>query len=74
MDGFQGQENEVIIVSCVRAGGQGIGFLKDRKRLNVALTRAQHSVFIVGHRCTLEVGTVYALQENSWVSEGSVFS
>ena len=55
VDSFQGQEKEVIIVSCVRAGGKNIGFLNDRKRVNVALTRAQHSLFIVGHRDTLEV-------------------
>ena len=55
VDSFQGQEKEVIILSCVRAGGRTIGFLNDSKRVNVALTRAQHSLFIVGHRGTLEV-------------------
>ncbi|GAU99514.1 hypothetical protein RvY_10506 [Ramazzottius varieornatus] len=59
VDGFQGQENKVIIISCVRAGRGGIGFLKDRKRLNVALTRAQHSVFIVGHRSTLQAHSIW---------------
>ena len=58
VDSFQGQEKGVIIVSCVRAGGSNIGFLNDRKRVNVTLTRAQHSLFIVGHRDTLEVQLV----------------
>ncbi|KAH8104550.1 SEN1 N terminal-domain-containing protein [Cristinia sonorae] len=56
VDGFQGQEKEVIILSCVRAGPglQNVGFLSDVRRMNVALTRAKSSVFILGHAATLE--------------------
>lgn len=50
VDGFQGQEKEIIIFSCVRTGGRkgGIGFLDDPRRLNVAITRAKCSLFMIG--------------------------
>jgi senataxin len=51
VDGFQGQEKDIIILSCVRGGngeGGGIGFLSDVRRMNVALTRARSSLFILG--------------------------
>ncbi|KAF7314267.1 hypothetical protein MKEN_00899300 [Mycena kentingensis (nom. inval.)] len=55
VDGFQGQEKSIIILSCVRAGpGQEtIGFLSDVRRMNVALTRAKSSLFILGNAPTL---------------------
>ena len=59
VDGFQGREKEVIILSCVRSdrgndGGKGgIGFLKDARRMNVSITRARRSVFVLGHAQTL---------------------
>lgn len=50
VDGFQGQEKDIIILSCVRSGPQAsIGFLSDIRRLNVAITRARCSLFIVGN-------------------------
>ncbi|KAA1469989.1 hypothetical protein DENSPDRAFT_797113 [Dentipellis sp. KUC8613] len=56
VDGFQGQEKDIIILSCVRAGPglTKIGFLSDVRRMNVALTRARSSLFILGHAATLE--------------------
>ncbi|PWN18846.1 hypothetical protein BCV69DRAFT_314405 [Microstroma glucosiphilum] len=48
VDGFQGQEKEVIILSCVRSGQKGLGFLTDGRRINVAITRAKSNLFIVG--------------------------
>lgn len=53
MDSFQGQERDVIIMSCVRSSG--IGFLSDRQRLCVALTRAKHTLIICGNFKTFEV-------------------
>jgi len=53
VDGFQGSERDVIIISCVRGGTGGIGFLQDRQRLNVALTRAKYSMVAVGNIETL---------------------
>ena len=53
VDGFQGSEKDVILISCVRGGSGGIGFLADRQRLNVALTRARKSLIVVGNMDTL---------------------
>lgn len=47
VDGFQGQERDVVIMSCVRS--DGIGFLSDRQRLCVALTRAKSSLILCGN-------------------------
>ncbi|KAJ7069799.1 SEN1 N terminal-domain-containing protein [Mycena amicta] len=55
VDGFQGQEKSIIILSCVRAGPsqETIGFLSDVRRMNVALTRAKSSLFVLGNGPTL---------------------
>ncbi|MCF0160312.1 MAG: AAA family ATPase [Bacteroidaceae bacterium] len=54
VDGFQGQERDVIIISLVRANEQGeIGFLRDLRRMNVAMTRARMKLIILGDASTL---------------------
>ncbi|MBR7012436.1 MAG: AAA family ATPase [Muribaculaceae bacterium] len=54
VDGFQGQERDVILISMVRANGTGqIGFLHDLRRMNVAITRARMKLIIVGDVPTL---------------------
>lgn len=54
VDGFQGQERDVIIISLVRSNDRGqIGFLNDLRRMNVAITRARMKVILVGDVSTL---------------------
>ena len=54
VDGFQGQERDVIIISLVRSNDEGnIGFLRDLRRMNVAMTRARMKLIIIGSVSTL---------------------
>ncbi|XP_078174345.1 uncharacterized protein LOC144568004 isoform X2 [Carex rostrata] len=54
IDGFQGQEDDVIILSMVRCNTKGsVGFLYDNQRTNVAVTRARHCLWIVGSATTM---------------------
>ncbi len=54
VDGFQGQERDVIVISLVRSNDEGqIGFLRDLRRMNVAITRARMKLIILGDAQTM---------------------
>ncbi|KAI9068435.1 hypothetical protein FKP32DRAFT_1561707 [Trametes sanguinea] len=66
VDIFQGQEAKIVIVSLVRNSGQcdtgsaSIGFLKSSNRINVALSRAKHGLYIMGNAANLRANTTWA--------------
>ena len=61
VDGFQGQERDVILISLVRANERGrIGFLNDLRRMNVAITRARMKLLILGDSATIARHQFYA--------------
>lgn len=60
VDGFQGQERDVIVISMVRSNEEGnIGFLRDLRRMNVAMTRARMKLIIIGDSTTLTAHPFY---------------
>jgi ATP-dependent RNA/DNA helicase IGHMBP2 len=60
IDSFQGQEKEIIILSLVRSNDDGdIGFLKDYRRMNVAITRAKEQLFVIGDSATIGADAFY---------------
>lgn len=60
IDAFQGQERDVIYISMVRSNDRGeIGFLKDTRRMNVAMTRAKKKLIIIGDSATLASAPFY---------------
>lgn len=60
IDSFQGQEKENIILSLVRSNDEGeIGFLKDYRRMNVAITRAKEKLFVIGDSATIGADPFY---------------
>ena len=57
IDGVQGRDHEVIVLSLVRSNSEGkLGHVDDRRRLNVALTRAKRGLVVIGDKDTLQFG------------------
>ncbi|KAG7107366.1 DNA polymerase alpha-associated DNA helicase A like protein [Verticillium longisporum] len=60
VDGFQGREKEAVIVSLVRSNGDGeVGFLAEKRRLNVAMTRPKRSLTVIGDSETVKRGSAF---------------
>ncbi len=60
VDGFQGQERDIMLISLVRSNEKGqIGFLSDLRRMNVAITRARMKLIIIGNAATLAHNSFY---------------
>ncbi len=61
IDGFQGQERDIIYISLVRSNSKGeIGFLSDHRRMNVAMTRAKKKLIVIGDSATIGGHSFYA--------------
>jgi len=75
IDGFQGQEKDVIYISLVRSNDKGeIGFLKDHRRINVALTRAKMKLIVIGDGSTLSQDSIYSDLMDHVEKEGTYLS
>lgn len=72
VDGFQGQERDVIVFSAVRCNEHGyVGFLDDSKRMNVLLTRARRGMIVIGNKQTLQACDLWR-KWIEWVEENKL--
>ena len=73
VDSMQGREADVVIVSCCRSGGIGLGFVADPRRVNVALSRARESLVVLGSAPTLQVERIWNSALRGMQKFGSAF-
>lgn len=74
IDSFQGQEADVVYISLVRSNAEGeIGFLKDYRRMNVAMTRAKKGLIVIGDSATLANDSFYT-QWMDWVEKSGGYT
>ncbi|KAI0160364.1 DNA helicase [Xylariaceae sp. FL1272] len=72
VDGFQGREKECVIVSLVRSNAEGeVGFLSEKRRLNVAMTRPKRSLVIVGDSETIKRGSKFLKSWMGWLEDNA---
>ncbi|KAH8924727.1 P-loop containing nucleoside triphosphate hydrolase protein [Atractiella rhizophila] len=72
IDGFQGREKEAVIVTLVRSNSEReVGFLKEKRRLNVAMTRAKRHLAVVGDSSTVSKGSDYLKKWMEWLEENA---
>ena len=75
VDGFQGREKEVIVISLVRSNMRGeIGFLAETRRMNVALTRARRKLIVIGDSATITAHPFYGRLVDYWDKIGAYSS
>ena len=74
VDGYQGREKEIIVLSTVRSNEEGnVGFLSNYRRLNVALTRAKRGLIVIGDDRTLRNDSTWSSWLD-WVSESNLMA
>ncbi|KAH8675736.1 P-loop containing nucleoside triphosphate hydrolase protein [Xylariales sp. PMI_506] len=72
VDGFQGREKEAVIVTLVRSNSEGeVGFLGEKRRLNVAMTRPKRSLVIIGDSDTVKKGSKFLKNWVEWLEENA---
>ncbi|KAJ7829434.1 AAA domain-containing protein [Mycena olivaceomarginata] len=71
VDGMQGREKDAVIISLVRSNEREVGFLKEKRRLNVAMTRAKRHLCIVGDSGTVCYGGKYLKRWLAWLEQNA---
>ncbi|KAJ3973634.1 AAA domain-containing protein [Lentinula raphanica] len=72
VDGMQGREKDAVVISLVRSNDQrAVGFLKEKRRLNVAMTRAKRHLCVIGDSSTVKHGGSYLNKWMQWLDENA---